>query len=179
MRLSERLDYPAAPDAVYAMLIDKAFREDVCQATGALSWSVEVDTAGPERGAGASVTIRRVMPSDVPDIVKRLVGETLEVVQTEQWEPGDDGPGRRAEVLVEIVGQPAKMIGLTTVEAHGGDGTVFAVDGDVTVSIPLFGGRLEKEVARAIRSALAVEHRRGRAYLTGGPAADTAAGPGE
>jgi hypothetical protein len=170
MRLSERVEYPAAPGAVYAMLTDEAFREDVCQATGALSWSVEVDAAGPDRGAGASVTVRRVLPSDVPDMVKRLVGETIEVVQAEQWEPGDDvGPARRAEVLVEIVGQPAKMIGMATIESDG-DATVFAVNGDVTVSIPLFGGKLEKEVARAIRSALAVEHRRGLVYLDGNPA---------
>ncbi len=170
MRLSERVQYPAAPDAVYAMLTDEAFREDVCQATGALSWSVEVDAAGPDRGAGASVTVRRVLPSDVPDMVKRLVGETIEVVQTEQWEPGDDvGPARRAEVLVEIVGQPAKMIGMATIEPNG-DSTVFAIDGEVTVSIPLFGGKLEKEVARAIGSAVAVEHRQGLAYLSRDPA---------
>ncbi len=164
MRLSERLDYEATPDDVFAMITDKAFREDVCKAAGALSWSVEVDTAGAAGSAGASVTVRRVMPADVPDMVKKLVGETIEVVQTEQWEPAD-GAVRRAEVLVEISGQPAKMTGTATISPNGA-GAVLAVDGDLKVTIPLLGGKLEKEVARGIRGALRVEHRRGVAYLS-------------
>jgi hypothetical protein len=166
MRLSERLDYEAAPDDVFAMITDKAFREDVCKAAGALSWSVEVDTAGAggSAGAGAAVTVRRVMPADVPDMVKKLVGDTIEVVQTEQWEPAD-GAVRRAEVLVEISGQPARMIGTATIGPSGA-GALLAVDGDLKVAIPLLGGKLEKEVARGIRAALRVEHRRGVAYLS-------------
>jgi len=164
MRLSERLEYEAAPDDVFAMITDKAFREDVCEAAGALSWSVEVAIDGADTGAGASVTVRRVMPADVPDMVKKLVGETIEVVQTEQWEPAE-GTARRAEVLVEIDGQPAKMIGIATIEADGA-GAVLAIDGDIKVAIPFLGGKLEKEVSRGIRAALVVEHRRGVAYLS-------------
>jgi hypothetical protein len=164
MELKERLDYPAGPAAVFAMITDKAFREDVCKATGARSWSVEVDSSGGGAGAGVSVTVRRVMPAHVSDLVKKLVGETIEVVQTEQWEPGD-GVVRRAEVLVEVVGQPAKMIGIATIEP-GVAGAVMAVEGDVKVKIPLLGGKLEKEIAGGIRSALAVEHKRGMAYLS-------------
>ena len=162
MRLSERLDYEATPDDVFAMITDKSFREDVCKAAGALSWSVEVATDGA--GSGAAVTVRRVMPAEVPDMVKKLVGETIEVVQTEQWEPAE-GSARQAEVLVEIADQPAKMIGTATIEADGA-GAVLAIEGDIKVAIPLLGGKLEKEVARGIRAALQVEHRRGVAYLS-------------
>jgi len=164
MRLSERLDYPAAPDDVFAMMTDKAFREDVCQATGALSWSVEIDPAGTGDDAGASVTVRRVMPAEVPDMVKRLVGETIEIVQSEQWEPRADGASRHAELLVEVSGQPARLLGSATIEPDG-TAAVLTVDGDIKVSIPLVGGKLEKEVARGVQAGLRVEHRRGLAYL--------------
>ena len=165
MRLSERLDYPAAPDDVFALMTDKAFREDVCQATGALSWSVEIDPAGTGSDAGASVTVRRVMPAEVPDLVKRLVGETIEIVQSEQWEPGEGEVFRHAELLVEVAGQPAKLLGSATI-APDGDGAALTVDGDIKVSIPLVGGKLEQEVARGVRAGLRVEHRRGLAYLS-------------
>jgi len=159
MRLEERLDYPATPDVVYAMVTDKEFRDGVCAASGALSWSVEVDRTG----GGASLTVRRVMPADLPAAARRLLGETVEVIQTEQWEP-PRGEHRRAEVLVEIAGQPAKMIGTATLDPTG-EGSAFVLAGDVKVRIPLVGHRLEREVARGIRLALGVEYRQGMAYL--------------
>ena len=162
MRLNERLEYPASPDEVFAMITDTSFREAVCQATGALSWTVQIDPAEGGTG-GASVMVTRVMPSEVPDMVKKIVGETIEVVQSEQWEPAD-GVGHHAELLVEIEGQPAKMLGSETIAAEG-EGATLTVDGDIKVSIPLVGGRLEKEVARAMTAALQVEHRRGLDYL--------------
>ena len=38
-----------------------------------------------------------------------------------------------------------------------------AVDGDLEVRIPLFGGRLEQELAKAVRAGLGTEHEVGRA----------------
>lgn len=164
MRLNERLDYPAAPDHVYAMVTDKAFRDDVCEATGAVSWSVEVDNSPDGAEYGAAVTVRRVLPADVPEMMKRLVGETIEVVQTEQWESAD-GDSRRAEVLVEIADQPARMIGTAVIEPAG-DGASLTLEGDVKVAVPMLGGRLEKEVTKVIQSALRIEQRRGVRYLS-------------
>lgn len=162
MRLNERLDYPATPDEVFAMMTDTSFREKVCEATGSLSWSVEIDPADGDSD-GASVLVRRVMPAEVPDMVKKIVGETIEVVQSEQWEPADSA-AHHAELLIEIAGQPARMLGTETISADGA-GATLTVDGDIKVSIPLVSGRLEKEVARALQAALQVEHRHGLDYL--------------
>lgn len=163
MRLTERLEYPATTEDVFAMFCDRAFREQVCQETGALSWSVEVDASSDTAGDGASVTVRRVMPAEVPAAVKRFLGETVEVVQTEQWESAD-GDHRRAEVLIEIEGQPAKMIGTVTLEPDG-ETSALVLDGEIKVRVPLVGSRLEKEVARAVTGGLRVEQRVGRGYL--------------
>src|SRR6478736_5870050 len=38
--------YEAAPDAVFAMLTDPDFQRQVCEATGAIDHSVDVETAG-------------------------------------------------------------------------------------------------------------------------------------
>jgi hypothetical protein len=52
---------------------------------------------------------------------------------------------------------------------HDG-GTLHAVDGDLKASVPLLGGKIEKAAEPAIRSAMRVEERTGRAWLAGEPA---------
>ena len=63
----------------------------MCAATGATSWDVAVDADE----SGGTVTVTRVLPAEVPDAVRRIVGETVTVTQTETWEPRrPTAPGR-------------------------------------------------------------------------------------
>jgi hypothetical protein len=125
-------------------------------------WDVSVDTAGE----GARIAVVRLLPARVPDVVKSLVGETIETVQTEQWgRPGSDG-SRRADFHVQIKGQPATVTGEVRLEPQGA-GTRQSVVGDVRVKIPFIGKRVEPEIAKAIRAGIGVEHRLGVAYLAG------------
>src|SRR5918992_1295122 len=43
MKLEESQDYDADPDTVFAMLCDQTWREEVCRATHAVDYSVEVE----------------------------------------------------------------------------------------------------------------------------------------
>ena len=161
MELREALDYDAPPERVFAMLCDPAWRERVCKESRALRWDVRVEPAGDR----ATVTVVRVLPARVPDLVKSMVGETIETVQTEQWgAPAADG-SRRGDFHVQIKGQPATVTGEVRLERHGG-GTRETVLGDVRVKIPFIGKRIEPEIAKAIRAGIGVEHRLGAAYLT-------------
>ena len=160
--LREVLDYDAPPDRVFAMLCDPAWRERVCEESRAVRWDVSVDASAP----GARVMVIRVLPARVPDLVKSLVGETIEAEQTEQWgPPGGDG-SRRADFHVQIKGQPATVTGEVRLEPHGA-GTRQTVVADVRVKIPFVGKRIEPEIAKAIKAGIGVEHRLGVAYLSG------------
>jgi hypothetical protein len=161
MELQEIQDYDADPDAVFAMLCDRSWREEVCRATHAIDYSVSVQ----ESSTGVTVHTTRVLPGNVPEPIKSLVGEHIEIVQTETWSTAADGGARHAEIDVRIARQPASMTGTMTLEPHG-SGTRQTVVGDVRVKIPLLGRRLEPEIAKAIRAALDKEGECARAYLT-------------
>ena len=89
----------------------------------------------------------------MPDFVKKLTGDTVKVKQTEKWSgPAADG-SRTADVKVSIIGQPAEMNGTATL-TPGADGTAFDLVGDVKVSIPFLGKKIEPEVAKAIIASL-------------------------
>lgn len=160
MRLQERLNYGAGPDAVFTMLCDRAWRERVCELAHAKSYDVAVDRDGD----AATITVRRVMPADLPDAIRKFLGETVTVTQTEQWGSPDAHGTRHAKVEVHIAGQPASMQGASVL--CGNDTSTLTVEGDVRVKVPLFGRKIEPEVAKAIVSALRIEERSARDYLT-------------
>lgn len=161
MKLSESYTYPAAVEEVYALIVDPSFRESGCEAQGSTDYDVNVVADG----GGHTVTIKRTMPADdMPEFVKKLTGNSVKVVQTEAWGPADSAGGRAADVKVEILGQPAQMKGTATLNGSG-DATEFVVDGDVKVSIPLVGKKIEPVVSKAIVRALETDVELGTARL--------------
>ncbi|MRK01026.1 DUF2505 family protein [Aeromicrobium sp. S22] len=161
MKFSEKFSYKGADvEAVYGLLVDQAFRTDSCANQGASDYEVTVEP----QGDGATVTIARTQPADLPDFVKKLTGSTVKVRQTEVWSGPDASGNRTADVKVSIVGQPAEMIGTAKLYAKD-DGSEFTVDGDVKVSIPFIGKKIEPEVAKAIRTSLREEVEYGMSKL--------------
>jgi uncharacterized protein DUF2505 len=162
MDVTNEMSYPGSSvDAVVAMLFDPDFRTAVCKATMAISSEVDIQS---KPDGGAVVTVSRTMPAEGPDFVRRFVGETIQLSQSETWAP-DDGSGvRRADFTLSVVGQPATMTG-TIVVAETADGARELVRGSLKVSVPFFGGRIEAEVAKALAAAARVEQRTGREWL--------------
>jgi len=149
VKLNERFEYPASPDQVFALVSDPQFREESCVRQGATDHAVSVTTEGDT----TIVEITRTMPSDMPDFIKKLTGDSVTVVQVEKWGPADASGNRTADVSVDVQGQPARMIGTSTIAAQG-DTTIMTLEGDVKVSLPLIGRRIEPEVAKAISASL-------------------------
>lgn len=160
MQLKETLTYAAAPDAVFAMLCDASWRERVCELARATSYDVSVD----DRGDEVTVTVRRVIPAELPDRIRKFLGENVEVEQVERWGPPDADGTRRASIRVRIKGQPASMEG-TSVLRGGASGSTMEVTGDVRVKVPFLGAKIEPEVAKAIVAALRIEERSAVEYL--------------
>lgn len=165
MHLSAEINYAgAAPAAVFAMLTDSTFQERKCAATGSLAYEVDVLT---HADGSASITTHRTMPGDeVPEFVRRFVGGTVRVVERCDWQVEDGDGSRRGNIVVEITGVPVLLTAALSLRPFG-DGTVYEVDGELKASVPLIGGRIEKSAEPAIRSAIRVEERTGRAWLSG------------
>ncbi|EFQ82788.1 hypothetical protein HMPREF0063_11997 [Aeromicrobium marinum DSM 15272] len=145
MKLTEKFSYPGVGvEDVYGLITDQAFREEACEDQHSLEYDVSID--------GGTVTIVRTMPAEMPDFVKKLTGDTVKVKQTERWSDPGDGT-RVADVKVSIIGQPAEMVGTAKLSTNG-DNTDFVINGDVKVSIPFLGKKIEPEVHKAIVASL-------------------------
>lgn len=162
MDLRRELEYDGTPADVFAMLCDKAFRNQVCEATLATEYDVTITS----REQGADIRIRRVMPANVPEMARRFVGDNLEIVQTEEWGAASADGSRTARLHMEMPGKPGRVTGTITLGPHG-QGSREVIDAVVKVSVPLVGGKLEEQVVRALKAAISAEGKVGAAWLTG------------
>jgi hypothetical protein len=156
MRFEHTLRYDATADQVYAMLGEAGFRERVCQAQHVTDCTVEV-----ERADGTmSVSVDQQRPSTgIPSFAQKFVGDTIHIRQREEWFSRTD-----ADLEVTIPGKPGHLRGTVRLRTDG-DQTVETVAGDLTVGIPLVGGKIEVLVAELLEHALQTEQRMGRAWL--------------
>ena len=152
MKLTKNFVYPTDVETVFGLISSLEFRTHSCEVQGSLEQDVDVT----EAGGVVTVTIKRTMPSDMPDFVKKLTGDKVKVVQKEVWQAPDASGVRHAVVSVDIIGQPAQMKGKAALIPEG-DSTKFDIDGDVKVAIPLIGRKIEPEVVKAISASLDAE----------------------
>jgi Protein of unknown function (DUF2505) len=155
-RVRHELKYDAPAADVYAMLGDPAFREQVCVATGVIRHTVTISQAG----AGMQVVVEQVQAAQgLPSFARRFVGDEIQIVQQETWH---DANG--ADLEVTIPGKPGNMRGTIALD-QSDNGTTEVVTLDVTVRIPLVGGKIEGLIADLLVKSLKVENSVGRQYL--------------
>jgi len=153
MKLNETFTYDGATvEQVFGLISSQDFRNRACEELGDLEHDVKV----VENDAGATVTINRKITSDMPAFIQKLTGDTVKVLQEEVWGTPGAGGSRKADVKMTIHGQPAHMIGVATISGAGGSAE-FVLNGDVKVSIPFIGKKIESEIAKAILKSLSSE----------------------
>lgn len=156
MRYEHRSAFDASAAEVHDMLTDAAFRERVCADIGALEHHV---TVVPD-GEGHIVTIDHTQAvRHIPSFARRLVSDTIQVVQVERW-----NSETTADFEVSIPGKPGQLRGVITLEPVG-EGTVEQITGDLKVSVPLIGGKLESLIAGQLKAAMSAEREVGQAWL--------------
>jgi hypothetical protein len=155
-KLSHDLTYDAPLVAVGEMLMDPAFREEVCDAQRVLRRTVTVS----QEGGGMKVVVDQVQSSEgIPGFARKFVGDEINLVQSEQWSDIETGT-----VEVVIPGKPGQMRGTIRLREAGGT-TTETVQMEIKVSIPLVGGKIESLIGDLLRKALEAENAVGRAYL--------------
>ena len=149
MKIKESFTYPDTDvESVYALVSDPAFREEAVAAVGGQDIEVTIEPSGD----GHTVTVIQTQPAKVPDFIKKFVGDSVKVKQTERWGGPDSNGDRSAEVKFTVIGQPADM--LAQVDLSGEGDVSFVVDGDLKVNVPFLGKKIEPEIAKIIAASL-------------------------
>ena len=156
MRFRHEMVYDADPATVFAMLTDPEFREQVCVYQRVLRHAVRVEGTD----AGLLVDVDQVQSTQyVPAAARSFVGEEIEIEQRETWHSPTD-----ATLVLTTPGRPGRMDGTVTLRQRGAQ-TVETVSGEIKVSIPLLGGKLEQMVGHVFRLALEAEAEVGTTWL--------------
>lgn len=154
MQLSFHHDYKGSVDQVVALFRNPEFITDVAQHAGAQNHDVSV-TDG--------VTNLR-MALATPSNVARFVGSTADITMVFRWSEAEASGVRRGTVDVAVKGLPVSVdaaVVLTPTET----GCTGTYSGDLTVKLPLVGGKVEKLVAPFIGEAFAGIERRAAEWL--------------
>ena len=136
MQFTQSVSYPGTVDEVVAMYLTPAYLERrfgqfVVEGTSTVSVEGEhVSFAG---------TVR---PELIPAAAARFVKSDLRITFTEEWATNEAGATSHTSVTVD--GAPVSVEATSTL-AGAEAGSVRVVTGNVSVRVPLLGGRIEKE----------------------------------
>jgi hypothetical protein len=156
MDISSTAQFAAAPERVFAMMTDKGYLEDVCRASGSLSYDVSV--------TGCSTRTSRTLAA--PASAAKFTGAQLTVVEEVVWGDANGDGSRTGAVKLTVLGQPVTMNGRLQLTA-GGPGTIAALTGQLKVAIPFFGKKLEESSAPAVLAGFRTQQKVGNDWLQG------------
>ncbi len=156
MNLRHQISYDAPLADVFAMLSDPGFREASTTAMGAVSGDVVI----APNGEGISVRIDRKQPTEgVPGFARKFAGDTIRVLQTEEWASSAGGT-----IEIETPGKPTSIKGTLSLTESGGR-TTETLNAEVKVKVPLIGGKLESLMADLVTKGMDTEQVAGVEWL--------------
>jgi Protein of unknown function (DUF2505) len=145
------LAYPA--EKVFAAMTDEEYLRARLRELGGPRSELLEHEASPE---GARYRLKQgLSESDLPPIVGKVMNGDLSIERTETLRRAEPG-SYAGDVDVKIANAPASATG-TMKLADDGDGSLFEVRADVTVRVPLVGGKIEEIVAEQVRRLLEAE----------------------
>jgi hypothetical protein len=154
MDISSQLDFAGQATDVYAMMTDRKYLDEVCVASGSLSYHASVE--------GSTTKTSRTLPA--PDSAARFTGPQLTVNEEVVWgDPSSDG-SRDAAVTMTVIGQPVRFRGKLRL-SPGGRGSVVDVTGELKVAIPILGRKLEESAAPAVMAGYETQQEVGDRWL--------------
>jgi hypothetical protein len=143
------------------MITDEEYVTRKATAMGALEHDVSVTHLDD---GGARIRLERTLPAMVPDFVRPMVGETIEVVQTEDWGPAQPDGRRTGRMTATISGTPVTLSGELVLEPNDGS-SIHRLVADVKAKVPFIGAKIEKGIGEVILLAARKEEQVGSAWL--------------
>src|SRR5690606_37408096 len=98
MDLRTQLRFDADPATVFEMFTHEEYLARKTRAANAVRHEARVTRNGDR----VTVRLLRVMPPDVPDFVRKFVGDTIDLDQTDVWEPAAPDGSRRGTVSIDM-----------------------------------------------------------------------------
>lgn len=154
--------YQAEADVVFAMMTDHDYVSRKATAMGALEHDVSVSL---QPTGGAVIRLERTMPAVVPDFVRPLVGQTIDVVQTDEWGAAAPDGSRRGRLTAQVSRAPVSLSGDIFLDPNGERGCVHRVSVEAKARVPFVGGRIEQAIGELILLAARKEEQVGGQWL--------------
>ncbi len=154
--------YPANPQRLRAMMLDSEYVAAKYVALG--DRSTQLQTL-EETGDGWTFKVDREVDANLPDIAKKVLGDSNRLIQTEVWRASGDGYA--ADVVIDSPGKPVKITGTMSITPTGPDTSTWAVDFTIKASVPLVGGKIETIVADEAQGNLVKEYEFNKGWLAG------------
>lgn len=146
--------YPTTPAGIMAMLQDPEYVKAKYEALADRKTSLlQLDKTAD----GHILKVEREVDANLPEIAKKVLGDTNHLIQTEVWHADGNG-GYQADVTIESPGKPVKMHGTMAITPDGDANATWKVDITIKASVPLVGGKIEQIVARETQDNLAKEY---------------------
>jgi hypothetical protein len=155
-------EVPADVEAVFALLSSQEWAQRRAQELHDGSELVRRESAAD---GGVVLVTSRELPAGAPGFLERFLPKDGRVTQTEEWGP-PSGPSRVGTWRVELPGAPARLGGTMRLEPASA-GSRYVVEGEVSVKVPVVGGRAEAFVAAMLEKLAGKEGDLLRRALTG------------
>ena len=145
MQFEEKYQYVKDADTVMRMFSDRGYFETKYEETTISYQVLEHDKSDKKFHIRCELKMPLNVP--VPGFAKKFLGETMTVVQQDDW----DLDARTGTLKVEMAGAPVSISARMTLR-DGAEGAENHVQWDVTCKVPLVGGKLEKLIADDIQA---------------------------
>lgn len=144
--------FPA--DRVYAVMVDPDYLRTRLATIGGKDAALLDHTADAD---GARFRVRQGLESkDLPQVVRNFLSGDIVIERTETWTRKE--PGRYdGEAQVSIKGTPASAVGGMRLRDLDAAQSELVVRTDVTVKVPIIGGKIESVVAEQVKELLRIE----------------------
>lgn len=156
-KLSNTDHYDATPEQIMAMLQDPEYAPAKYKELGDVSFTVVTHEADD---GGLNSVIDREVNSNLPDMAKKVLGQTSKMHQEDVWRA--DGDAYAGNMV--ITSGPATITVNSTIKPAGG-GADWTADFDIKVGIPMMGGKIEKAIKEETEGSLKNEFEFNKKWL--------------
>lgn len=149
--INESMSYTASVEDVAALYADPEYGKSRAESFG--SAQAKVTITGD---AASSFTVRTTVIAPkalIPAKYRSLVGDSVEVTETQRWNAPSGADDRTGTMTIEVKGAPMSFDGTFTVKPTS-SGCRLDVSASLSVKIPLMGSAIEKAAAPQIGKVL-------------------------
>jgi len=156
-KLNAILEFPADATAVFAMFSAPTYLDMKCAQSAQGSFNIT------DSESGLLICVERSL-DDIPETYRKFLGSDLMIKEVQTWHI-DNASRFYADLKISIDAKPILLsatLNLTSTQS----GSQLIFDGEVVVSIPLFGAMAENFISEHFSAVIALEHTIGLQWLS-------------